>query len=120
MIAHRKNGKLLWRDKDRSSRNIISISPPRERSHPNEKPLELVRHFIDLHSSPNHSILDPFMGSGTTGVAAVQLGRKFIGIEVEPKYFEIAVNRISEAIIKKQGGPLLATHQPEQYTLETK
>jgi site-specific DNA-methyltransferase (adenine-specific) len=42
--------------------------------------------------------LDPFMGSGTTGVAAVKLGRKFIGIEIEPKYFDIACRRISEAL----------------------
>jgi DNA modification methylase len=44
------------------------------------------------------TILDPFMGSGTTGVAAVKLGRRFIGIEIEPKYFEIACRRISEAL----------------------
>ena len=44
------------------------------------------------------TILDPFMGSGTTGVAAINLGRKFIGIEREPKYFEIACKRISHAV----------------------
>jgi len=43
------------------------------------------------------TILDPFMGSGTTGVAAVQMGRQFIGIEREPKYFDIACKRIEEA-----------------------
>ena len=43
------------------------------------------------------TILDPFMGSGTTGVACVKLGRKFIGIEIEPKYFDIACRRIDEA-----------------------
>ena len=42
-------------------------------------------------------VLDPFMGSGTTGVAAVQLGRKFIGVELDPKYFDIAVKRITDA-----------------------
>ena len=44
-----------------------------------------------------HTILDPFMGSGTTGVACVKLGRKFIGIEIEPKYFDIACRRIEAA-----------------------
>ena len=51
-----------------------------------------------LASRPNDSILDPFMGSGTTGVACVKLGRKFIGIEIEPKYFDIACRRIAEAL----------------------
>jgi DNA modification methylase len=44
------------------------------------------------------TFLDPFMGSGTTGVACVKLGRKFVGIEIEPKYFDIACKRISEAL----------------------
>ncbi len=47
-------------------------------------------------------ILDPFMGSGTTGVAAIQLGRKFIGIEREPKYFDIACKRIEQAVAQGQ------------------
>lgn len=55
---------------------------------------------IDMVGSPN-SILDPFMGSGTTGVAAVQMGRRFIGIEREPSYFEIACKRIEQA--QRQG-----------------
>jgi DNA modification methylase len=67
----------------------------RERDHPTEKPLELMRALI--RKCPG-TILDPFMGSGTTGVAAVKLGRKFIGIEIEPKYFDIACRRISEAL----------------------
>ena len=48
------------------------------------------------------TILDPFMGSGTTGVAAIQLGRKFIGIEREPKYFDIACQRIEQAVAQGQ------------------
>ena len=48
-------------------------------------------------SLDNHSIADCFMGSGTTGVACIKLGRKFIGIEIEPKYFDIACRRIEEA-----------------------
>ena len=54
-------------------------------------------HFIGLHSSDGETILDPFMGSGTTGVACAKLGRKFIGIELEKKYFDIACQRIEEA-----------------------
>jgi DNA modification methylase len=62
------------------------------RSHPNEKPILLMRELIDKCVGRN--ILDPFMGSGTTLVAALRTGRKAIGIEREPKYFEIACKRI--------------------------
>ena len=65
------------------------------RHHPAEKPVPLV---MELLRVAGDKILDPFMGSGTTGVAATKLGRKFIGIEIEPKYFDIACRRISEAL----------------------
>jgi len=64
--------------------------------HPSEKPLQLMRWTIDTVKAVG-TILDPFMGSGTTGVAAIQMGRKFIGIEREPKYFDIACKRIEQA-----------------------
>lgn len=66
--------------------------------HPTQKPVALMRHIVKVSTRDGGSILDPFMGSGTTGVAAVKLGRKFIGIEIEPKYFDIACKRISEAL----------------------
>ena len=67
-----------------------------ERHHPTQKPLEVMKWVIEL-CPKSETILDPFMGSGTTGVAAVQMGRKFIGIEREPKYFDIACERIERA-----------------------
>jgi len=63
--------------------------------HPTEKNVDLM---CDLVRRTEGTILDPFMGSGTTGVAAVKLGRRFIGIEIEPKYFDIACGRISESL----------------------
>ena len=63
--------------------------------HPTQKPASLLRALIA--KIDGETILDPFMGSGTTGVACVNLGRKFIGIEIEPKYFDIACKRIEEA-----------------------
>ena len=63
--------------------------------HPTQKPVALLRDLIQKIDA--ETILDPFMGSGTTGVAAVKLGRQFIGIEIEPKYFDIACRRIEEA-----------------------
>ena len=65
--------------------------------HPSEKPLQLMKWTIETVKA-NGVILDPFMGSGTTGVAAIQMGRKFIGIEREPKYFDIACKRIEQAV----------------------
>ena len=66
------------------------------RVHPHQKPVWLAEHFLERLPDA-HTILDPFMGSGTTGVACVKLGRKFIGIEIEPKYFDIACRRIEAA-----------------------
>lgn len=65
--------------------------------HPHEKPLAVIEWLVRVCSVGSQTILDPFMGSGTTGVAAVKLGRQFIGIEIEPKYFDIACRRIEEA-----------------------
>ena len=64
--------------------------------HPTEKPLELIGKWVEQFSDPDETILDPFMGSGTTGVACVRLGRKFIGIEIEKRYFDIACKRIEK------------------------
>ena len=64
------------------------------RVHPTEKPVGLMKML--LQKVPG-VVLDPFMGSGTTGVAAVQMGRSFIGIELDPQYFDIACRRIDEA-----------------------
>lgn len=97
MIAHRDTAKLRWQDDAKAVRNIYSEMPPRNRSHPNEKPTAMVAHFINNHTYPGDTVLDPFMGSGTTGVAAVRMGRKFIGIELDPAHFETAVRRIRDA-----------------------
>ena len=76
----------------RSSRKIDN-----GKQHPTQKPIELMKWCIEMGSNSGDMILDPFMGSGTTGVACVQTGRDFIGIEIEPKYYEIAERRIKEA-----------------------
>jgi site-specific DNA-methyltransferase (adenine-specific)/modification methylase len=72
-----------------------------EKQHPTMKPLAVMLWSIEK-SGNAETILDPFMGSGTTGVAAIQMGRKFIGIEREPKYFDIACNRIEQAVAQPQ------------------
>jgi site-specific DNA-methyltransferase (adenine-specific) len=70
------------------------------KEHPTQKPVALMKWCLGFLPDAQ-TILDPFMGSGTTGVAAVQMGRQFIGIEREPKYFDIACRRIEDA--QRQG-----------------
>ena len=66
-------------------------------AHPTQKPLEVMKWCIELFSKPGDTILDPFMGSGTTGVACTLLDRRFIGIERDPEYYEMAKRRIALA-----------------------
>ena len=75
--------------------DVISYSPDIQNNHPSPKPVDLMKDIISILN--RNAILDPFMGSGTTGVACVKLGRKFTGIELDPDYFEIACERIRKA-----------------------
>ena len=75
--------------------NMGSLSKPRANHHPTVKPIELMRYLVRLTKTPTGgTVLDPFMGSGTTGCACAMEGRDFIGIEREPDYIEIAEKRI--------------------------
>ena len=71
--------------------------PPQERQHPTEKPLWLMKNCVQATAAPNATVLDCFMGSGTTLVACAKLGRKGIGIEIDPDYFETACKRVADA-----------------------
>lgn len=78
-------------------RNLWIITAKRHlTTHPTEKPEELLERIISIGSKKGDLVLDPFMGSGTTGVVAKKLCRHFIGIELDKKYFQIATNRINE------------------------
>src|SRR3989344_6706818 len=79
-------------------RNLWIITAKRHiTTHPTEKPEELFERVILLGSKEGEIILDPFMGSGTTGAVAKRLNRNFIGIEIDDEYFEIAKNRINKS-----------------------
>jgi site-specific DNA-methyltransferase (adenine-specific) len=65
--------------------------------HPTQKPRRLMNELVGLFSSPGQTVCDPFMGSGTTGVACMELGRKFVGIEIHEPYFRIACERLENA-----------------------
>ena len=66
-------------------------------SHPTQKPIKVLSHFIKIASNEGDTVFDPFMGVGSTGVAAVKLNRKFIGFEIEENYYGASVNRLIEA-----------------------
>lgn len=77
------------------TKNILDIKNIRgNKTHPTEKPVELNEIFIQNSSNKGEIILDPFMGTGSCGVACEKLGRNFIGIEIDKKYYEIAKERI--------------------------
>lgn len=95
-----------------ASPNIYRLPRQKREHHPTEKPLPLMLWLVEKLTTPGLTVLDPFMGSGSTGVAAVGRGRGFIGIEREPGFFEVALARITEAVINRQDGPLFAYHQP--------
>ena len=91
---------ILFGHKGRRLRNgkrlpdILQANRTGNKLHPTQKPISLLRIFIEQSSNENEIILDPFMGSGSTGVAALNTNRKFIGIELDEKYFNIAKDRL--------------------------
>jgi len=94
---------ILYYGKDphttsKKPQSVLSTELSEKNGHPCPKPIKLMKWLVDRASVPGETILDPFMGSGTTGVAAVTIGRKFIGIEIEPQYFDIALRRIEHAL----------------------
>lgn len=94
---------MAWTNLGKSSRMIRHLwSGPymkikESRFHPTQKPYGVMRWCIEQLPSEVQTIIDPFMGSGTTGVAAMRAGKKFTGIETEPTYFDVSCHRIEEA-----------------------
>ena len=89
------DGELAWTSRQCALREFTKCPKGIDKEHPCEKPLELLQWSLQrAKAEPGQTILDPFMGSGTTGVAALRHGCNFIGIEIEPKYFAIAERRI--------------------------
>jgi len=76
--------------------DIIQIDKVKRRTHPTEKPIELLERIIKLSSKENEVVLDPFLGSGTSAVACKKLKRNFIGIEINPEYCKIAEERLKQ------------------------
>ena len=94
---------LAWTNINKKSVKLLTyeyngvLGKREKRVHPTQKPYEVMRWCIEKLPKPNSIIFDPFMGSGTTGVACAKLGKKFIGVELDPNYFQIACQRIEKA-----------------------
>ncbi len=89
---------------------FFEFSYPNEREHVTQKPVDLMEAMVAI-VEPEGLVLDPFMGSGTTGVAAIKTGRRFIGCEQSPQYFDIACRRMEE--VQKQGQMFLGENGPQ-------
>ena len=100
------DAELVWTNSDRKSVKIITrqynglIGKESQRYHPTQKPVDVMAWIIKNYSEVGQTILDPFVGSGTTVVAAKQEGRNYIGIEISPKYAEIARERLKSVTQK--------------------
>jgi site-specific DNA-methyltransferase (adenine-specific) len=99
------DGELIWTNQDRVIRKFEYMwngvlragQVGDEHYHPTEKPVDLMQWLLEEYTPSGATIFDPFMGSGTTGVACMQTGRNFIGCEIDPTYFAIAERRIKNA-----------------------
>lgn len=91
------NGKAVH---DYIETSVIGSAEKKHGKHPTQKPVKLMEHFIELLSAEGDMVLDPFMGSGSTGVAALNLKRQFYGIELNEEYYKIASLRITDLLRK--------------------
>jgi DNA modification methylase len=112
---------LAWTSIDAACRRLhypraLALKDGKE--HPTQKPLAVMRWCIEQAGKPQ-TILDPFMGSGTTGVAAVELGLSFVGVELEPKFFDIACRRIEQAYKQRPLFEAEPPKKPEQMEIGT-
>lgn len=102
-------------------RTVLEFASEGRTQHPTQKPVPLFEYLIKTYTNPGAIVLDNCMGSGTTGVACMNTGREFIGIEKEEKYFDICVSRVGEAAAKIVVAPpesTLSVNQPEQASEE--
>jgi site-specific DNA-methyltransferase (adenine-specific) len=105
LVGEKPGAACRWFDQTDKIENIIRPGAhgirkiiPQKDDHPTPKPIALAGHFIGLHSQVGDLVLDPFMGGGSTGVAAVERGRRFVGIEIDPVFFDMACGRIAAAL----------------------
>jgi len=117
-VATMANAELCWTNQNRNTKQLswsIAATNAERVGHPTQKPLRVMEWTMEeLCVSKDSNVVDPFMGSGTTGVACVRTGRRFVGIEIERKYWEIAVRRVKAEL---ERFPLFEAAKPRQLEL---
>lgn len=99
-ILYGNKGRRCFEDK--RYEDVLNFNKTRNAFHPTEKPTDLIEFLIKNSSKEGDFVLDSFMGSGTTGVACVNTNRKFIGIELDDTYFNVAKGRVEKAISEQR------------------
>jgi site-specific DNA-methyltransferase (adenine-specific) len=99
--AGAKQMKTVWPFCYDDPPDVWEVYPPSKNEkafgkHPTQKPVALIERIVDASTNEGDWVLDPFMGGGTTGVATVKLGRRFVGVELEPTYIDVARQRLVE------------------------
>ena len=90
---------------ERVAKSVVYFSRPKNnqhtfanQNHPTEKPVGLMQYLVEMHTSERDAVLDPYMGSGTTGIACIRTGRRFVGIEKDPTHYATALKRITNEL----------------------
>jgi DNA modification methylase len=102
LVGEKKGGKCRWFDTTSKIENVVRHIPkmiPSKDDHPTQKPVELAKHFIQIHTTRDQLVLDPFAGGGSTLEAAKQLGRRAIGVELDERWCEMAVARLAQGVL---------------------
>lgn len=94
-IMHQRGGKMRWNGGGHSAQYRYSVNTSPFRVHETQKPVALMLELVRLFSDPGELVWDPYCGSGTTGVACLRLGRRFLGHEMQPRYAKVAAERLA-------------------------
>jgi site-specific DNA-methyltransferase (adenine-specific) len=99
LVSQKRGAACKWYDTSHRIANVLRLNKiiPSAEQHPTEKPWQLAAHFIRLHSQPGELVLDCFAGSGSTGEAAIRENRRFLGVEIDPHWREMAERRLNAA-----------------------
>jgi len=115
-VVHARDNGAVFLGNAQEKKKVSQYPLVCDLNHPSVKPLELIKKYIKICSEKGQTVFDPYMGSGTTGIASIRLGRKFIGCEVDPRHFELSCRRIEDAY-KQPDIFLDPPSKPEQLTL---